>query len=291
MPLAETWNGWSGETKSTFKTLFFHYSNPQQAQGKELDVSQFRRDQSELYTTAATVNAASFHGTSGSGSILPQLCVCEEVGPLEENTDWATDKHLFSPSLCIPATAFPFLITKGFQTPELPRLHFSCSIGLGCPYGNYVAALERQQNHFLQFRPPAGSERARGRARTNKKAGENYAEKPKMAKKRAWCDKGMASLWSKKSTKSNINWHFVGHLLNAVLLQKRLMRRLWIMVCGDVSYRNHIDSTKVCTCRYRLLLFFLIHCNFCSFFCVIVSHLAIIAVTHAKPIRTAVLFF
>lgn len=34
-PLAEAWNGWSGETKSTFKTLFFHYSNPQQALGKE----------------------------------------------------------------------------------------------------------------------------------------------------------------------------------------------------------------------------------------------------------------
>lgn len=220
-------------------------------------MSQFRRDQSELYTTAVTVNAVSFHGTSGSGSILPQLCVCEEERPLEENADWATDKHLFPPSLCIPATAFPFLITKGFQTPELPLLHFICFIGLGCPYGNYVVVLERQQSHFLQFRPPAGRKRARGRARTNKKAGENYAEKPKMAKKRARCDKSMASLWSKKSTESNRNWHFVGHLLNTVL-QKRVMRRftawwfmldLWIMVCGYVSYRNHIESTTACTCR------------------------------------------
>lgn len=245
-------------------------------------MSQFRRDQSELYTTAATVNAVSFHGTSGSGSILPQLCICEEERPLEENVDWATDKHLFPPSLCIPATAFPFLITKGFQTPELPLLHFSCSIGLGCPYGNYVAALECQQNHFLQFRPPAGSKRAQGRARTNKKAGENYAEKPKISKKRAWCDEGDASLWSKKSTESNINWHFVGHLLNAVLLQKRVMRQftarrfmldLWIMVCGDVIYRNHIDSTKACTCRCKrsVILFnslqflFLFLCYFLPF--------------------------
>lgn len=175
-------------------------------------MSQFRRDQSELYTTAVTVNAVSFHGTSGSGSILPQLCVCEEERPLEENADRATDKHLFPPSLCIPATAFLFLITKGFQTPELPLLHFSCSIGLGCPYGNYVAALQRQQDHFPQFRPPAGSKRAQEWARTNKKAGENYAEKPKMAEKRVQCDESVASLWSKKSREGNRNWHFVGHL-------------------------------------------------------------------------------
>lgn len=264
-------------------------------------MSQFRLDQSELYTTAVTVNAVSFHGTSGSGSILPQLCVCEEERPLE-NADWATDKHLFPPSLCIPAKVFPFLITKGFQTPELPLLHISCSIGRGCPYGNYVAALERQQNHFLQFRPPAGSKRAWGRARTNKKAGENYAEKPKMAKKRAWLDKSMASLWSKKSTASNINCRFVGLLLNAVLLQESVMRRftvwwfkldLWIMVlwCGDVSHRNPIESTKACTCRCNRSVIIFNSLQFCSFFCVIFSHWAIIAVTHANPIRTAVLFF
>lgn len=52
-------------------------------------------------------------------------------------------------SLCIPDMVFLFLITKGFQTPELLLLHFSCLIGLGCPYGNFVAALERQQNRFL----------------------------------------------------------------------------------------------------------------------------------------------
>lgn len=65
-----------------------------------------------------------------------------------------------------------------------------------------------------------------------------------MAKKRARWDEGMASLWSKNSMESNINWCFVGHLLNAVLLQKREMRRftargfmpdLWIMMCGDVA--------------------------------------------------------
>lgn len=39
------------------------------------DVSQIRCDQSELYTTAATVNAVSFLGTSGSGSILARLRV------------------------------------------------------------------------------------------------------------------------------------------------------------------------------------------------------------------------
>ena len=35
LSLAETWIGWSEDTKSTFKSLFFHYLNPQQAQGKE----------------------------------------------------------------------------------------------------------------------------------------------------------------------------------------------------------------------------------------------------------------
>lgn len=48
---------------------------PNRRRGKSRDVSQIRCVQSELYTTAATVNAISFHGSSGSGSILAQLCV------------------------------------------------------------------------------------------------------------------------------------------------------------------------------------------------------------------------
>lgn len=46
---------------------------PNRRSGKNRDVSQIRCDQSELYTTAATVNAVSFLGTSGSGNILVQL--------------------------------------------------------------------------------------------------------------------------------------------------------------------------------------------------------------------------
>lgn len=48
---------------------------PNRRSGKSRDVSQIRCDQSELYTTAATVNAVSLLGTSGSGNILVQLCV------------------------------------------------------------------------------------------------------------------------------------------------------------------------------------------------------------------------
>lgn len=73
--------------KALLRHCSFIIQIPNRRRGKSRDVSQFRRDQSELYTTAATVNAVSFHGTSGSGSILPQLCIYEEERPLEENVD------------------------------------------------------------------------------------------------------------------------------------------------------------------------------------------------------------
>lgn len=151
-------------------SFFIQISN--RRRGKSWDVSQIRCDQSELYTTAATVNAVCFLGTSGSGSILVQLLyVYEEERGLKEYVNSSTDEHLCS-SVSVP---YYESLVDTWASPASFQL-------LDWPWPSiwkWYQSMSAPAAHVLRNCPPAGLKRARGQAKT-KETGEKYEENTEM---------------------------------------------------------------------------------------------------------------